>query len=198
MRYKVKAAINLLRQFGLRVRSAWAESACGALLRQFRMIKPFARAESACGTLDVQERKDIMDLMRSFMDSQDEPKVGIFWYDDEAEELFGITKSEASIQPANSKGNKTVRTLHKNWWKKQEMRDRAKGLTDSAYYTDYTLTPRGRVFQNADGSFRIMCGTWMTDSIKNLIIDEFDLQGQIVNVVQDVHWEIGNGWDEEL
>jgi hypothetical protein len=167
-------------------------------MKNERLFLTQGKVEGACGALGVQERKDIMDLMRSFMDSQDEPKVGIFWYDSEVDELFGVTKIGVTELIPNSKGNKTVRTLHKNWWKKQEMRDRAKGVKDSVYYTDYTLTPRGRVFQNADGSFRIMCGTWMTDEIKDLVIDEFDLQGQNVHVVQDVHWEIGNGWDEEL
>jgi hypothetical protein len=149
-------------------------------------------------SLGVQERKEMMDLMRSFMDSQDEPKVGIFWYDSEVDDLLGVTKAEAHVLPVNSNGSKTVGTLHKNWWKKQQMRAKAKGLRSSIFYKDYTQIPKGRVFQNVDGSFRIMCGTWMTDAIRDLVIDEFDLQGQNVKVVQDVHWEIGNGWDEEV
>jgi hypothetical protein len=56
---------------------------------------------------------------------------------------------------------------------------------------DYTQIPRGRVFQKKDGSFQLMCGSWITQEIVDLVEDEFDLQNQIVEVIKDEHGSSG-------
>jgi hypothetical protein len=148
-------------------------------------------------TLSPGYRSIVMQAMMDNLGSQEEPKVGIFWYNSSSDELFGVTKIEISELSFNSNGLKTVKTLHKNWWQKQRMRDEAKGNSLSVYISDYTKIPRGRIFQTKDGQFQIMCGSWMNDHIKDLVIDEFDLQGQDVVILVDKHWEIGHGWSEE-
>jgi hypothetical protein len=147
-----------------------------------------------------QERNEIMQTMSDNNMYQDEPKLGIFWYDKDSDKLFGVTKIEAIDVPfpSNFAQRKTVRSLHKAWWKKQEMKYRS-GLEKNPIFTqDYTKIPRGRLFQRRDDVFEIMCGSWINDHIIALVIDEFDLQGQKVISVIDEHWELGHGWSEDV
>jgi len=143
------------------------------------------------------ERLNVMQTMKDNEKFQDEPKVGIFWYSPEKDELFGVTKIEVSELQFNDKGLKTTKTLHKDWWRKQTYRAQAKNDLTSIYLTDYTQTPRGRVFQTKENVFQVMCGQWITDHIKEIIMEEFDLQNQDVRIMVDTHWEIGHGWSEE-
>jgi hypothetical protein len=144
------------------------------------------------------ECHNVMKSMSDNFDIQDEPKVGIFWYDAKNDDLFGITKIIASELQFNDNGLKTVGILHKTWWKKQQMRAKSKNQHDSVFMMDYKKVPRGRIFQKEDGSFSLMCGSWINDHIVELIKDEFDLQNALLNVAIDIHWEVGHGWNEDF
>jgi len=151
--------------------------------------------------MSEQEREEMMKLMRDNFDFQDEPKLGIFWYDENEDVLFGVVKIEAIDVPFAGAfaERKTIRSLHKSWWTKQKMRYRAGKEKNPIYEGDYTKIPRGRIFQRkTDNVFEVMCGSWMTEHIMELVIDEFDLQTQNVEKVIDEHWEIGHGWSEEF
>ncbi|GHT02344.1 hypothetical protein AGMMS49525_05680 [Bacteroidia bacterium] len=150
--------------------------------------------------MSQEEKEEMMQLMRDNFDCQDEPKLGIFWFNKDDDELFGVTKIEASDVPfLNDKVlRKTVRSLHKDWWKKHEMRLKAGREKNHIFGQDYTQIPRGRIFQRRDGVFEVMCGSWMTPHIMDLVIEEFDLQKQTVEQVIDEHWELGHGWSEEV
>jgi hypothetical protein len=143
------------------------------------------------------ERENVMQAMIDNNDSQDDPKVGIFWYSDDEDDLFGVTKSFAGDLAFNHNGLKTVRTLHKDWWKKQEMRARSKGQTSSIFLRDYKQIKRGRIFETSDGKFRLMCGSWITDRIIDLVKDEFDLGNVPFEVIKDEHWDLGHGLSED-
>jgi hypothetical protein len=147
--------------------------------------------------MSAAERKEVMASMSDNFEIQDEPKVGIFWYDTEADELFGVTASFAGELPFNEHGKKTVGTLHKTWWKKQHERAKAKEQFASVFMKDYTKIPRGRIFQRKDGTFELMCGSWINEHIVELVKDEFNLQKVSLEVKIDIHWEIGHGWNEE-
>ena len=144
-----------------------------------------------------EERKRVMETMSDNFDFQDEPKVGIFWYDTESGSLFGVSKIEACDLAFNSNGFKTVRTLYKTWWMKQRMRARSKQDYHSIFEKDYIEIPRGRIFQREDGTFQLMCGSWITDHIVNMVKEEFDLDNVTFEYVIDTHWELGHGWSEE-
>jgi hypothetical protein len=128
---------------------------------------------------------------------QDEPKVGIFWYNENDDELFGVNKIEASAIQFNQNGLKTIKTLHKTWWVKQQMRAKAKRQNTSIFMKDYTQVPRGRIFETKEGLFQLMCGSWINEHIIDVIKEEFDLQNVPFEVKIDEHWEIGHGWSEE-
>ena len=148
--------------------------------------------------MSTSERKDVIDSMKDNFTIQEDPMVGIFWYDNFEDELFGITSAIASELQFNTNGKKTVGMLHKTWWKRQQEREKAKGKISKRFSNDYTLMPRGRIFQiENDKSFELMCGSWINDHIITLVKDEFNLQNVSFKVIIDVHWEIGHGWSDE-
>ena len=148
-------------------------------------------------TMSTSERKGVMASMMENIDNQDDPKLGIFWYDEVKDELFGITAAYADELSFNNRERKTIGTLHKNWWKKQQERAKTKKLLTSIFMKDYTQVPRGRLFQRQDGIFELMCGSWINDHIIELVKDEFNLNDVPLEVKVDTHWEIGHGWSEE-
>jgi hypothetical protein len=136
-----------------------------------------------------EEHDNVIQAMADQMAFQDEPKVGIFWYDTESDSLFGVSKVNASDLSFNSTGLKTISILHKSWWQKEKNRALSRGGAGNRYLRDYTLVPRGRIFQRGGGEFNIMAGSWINEHIAGMVIDEFDLAGQKVEVVID-------GWSE--
>ena len=148
--------------------------------------------------MSVAERNEVMSSMKDNLENQEEPRVGIFWYDEANDELFGVSSAGAVELSFDDHGRKTVRMLHKTWWKKQQERAKAKKELTSVYMKDYTLVPRGRIFQRKDGTFELMCGSWINENIVNLVRDEFNLQSVPLEVKIDIHWEIGHGWSEEF
>ena len=147
--------------------------------------------------MSASERKEVMDTMRDNFEKQDDPQVGIFWYDEDKDELFGVTAVNADELSFNEHGLKTVKVLHKTWWKKQHERAKARKQYTSIFMSDYTQLPGGRIFQLENGSFELMCGNWINDHIVDLIKDEFSLWDVPLEVKIDIHWEIGHGWSEE-
>jgi hypothetical protein len=143
------------------------------------------------------ERQTVIQCMFDNFGNQNDPKVGIFWYDEKADELFGVSKINASELQFNSNGLKTISALHKSWWQSQQKKIIAKGKSLGIFKNDYTQVPRGRIFQKKDGVFQLMCGTWINDDIENMIKEEFDLQTVPFERIIDIHWEIGHGWSEE-
>jgi hypothetical protein len=133
--------------------------------------------------------------MQSFR--KDGPFVGIFWADDDGE-LIDVNKV-----PAESlNGSLTIQVLHKTIWQKKHHRALAKqkeGLLqdrDKIYLKDYTQVPRGRVFYK-DGVFTVKVGSWINESLKAEIADEFELPELSTVFSVDSHWELGHGWSSE-
>ena len=149
------------------------------------------------GEMSASERKEVMASMSGNFENQEDPKVGIFWYDEAKDELFGVTAVNAGELSFNAHGIKTIGTLNKAWWKKQQERAKAKKQHTSIFMRDYTQLPRGRVFQRQDGTFELMCGSWINEHIAGLVKDEFYLWQVPLEVIVDIHWEIGHGWSEE-
>lgn len=149
--------------------------------------------------LSETEEKETMSCMSDNFDSQNDPKVGFFWYDKENDELFGVNTINANDLSFNSNGKKTLSLLHKTWWLKQRNRLKAKGQPVGRFSEDYTLTPRGRIFQLKSGLFQLMVGSWIEifPHVVELVKDEFDLQDVPFEVIINDHWEIGRGWSEE-
>ena len=147
-------------------------------------------------------RKEVINSMADNFGIQEEPQVGIFWYDKDNDELFGVSKVFVNEIPFNRNDLKTAGTLHKTWWQKQRNKLLHKKNPLGVFGKDYTAIPRGRIFQKKDGLFQMMCGNWINDHEKNHIVDlvkeEFNLQNVPFELVIDTHWDIGHGWSQEF
>ena len=140
-------------------------------------------------------REDAIKEMRKYFD--DNPEVGIFWYDEENGQLFEVH----SIPAMSLRDNEyTFSKLHKTIWQKLRQKtlfaQKNNKPYNQIYLNDYTKIPRGRVFFK-DNIFYVFVGSWITDDIKELIIDEFNLRNVEVIFKIDKHWEIGHGWSSE-
>ncbi len=139
-----------------------------------------------------------MDVMASNDELQEEPSVGIFWYDKDKNDLFGIVSALAKDVPYYSNNMfdgkvKTGRALHKNIWNKESKRNK-----DPRFSGDYTQVPRGRVFEVENKGFVVMVGDWIEKypEAKEEIITEFNLPEDTEFKIDD-HWNLGHGWSEE-
>lgn len=153
-----------------------------------------------------QEHSNVINLMKGFMNNEN-PKVGIFWYNYVDNTLFGVEKGDAELY--NDQGNIiTYPKLHKTYWQKQHHRAVAKNDINSIFYKEhnYTLIPRGRIFLE-NGIFYVNVGSWINgevngqncidkDKLRDLIVDEFNLPNDFIFRV-DHHWNIGHGWSED-
>ena len=147
---------------------------------------------------DSNSHNDMMAYMESFNNNEFSPYVGIFWYQSDRDELFGVNKVEADLLPFTSTGLKTTPRLHKQVWAKEYNKYRQSPHVPTPFYQpDYTKLPRGRVFQRDDGRFEVMVGSWIQryPQVKQLITDEFELPANNTSFIIDSHWNIGNGWE---
>jgi hypothetical protein len=119
---------------------------------------------------------EMMEHMRNNFDKQDEPYIGIFWFDAKEDELFGIQKHPAADTQFDCNGNKTIRVLHKDFWQKEYHKSKALNK-QTRFVGDYTLTPRGRVWEKRGQGFVVTIGEWINDypQAKELILIEFNL-----------------------
>lgn len=148
---------------------------------------------------ETDEKNAAMAVMISNEKYQDDPYVGIFWYDTVNKELFGV-KSTLAIEARwyNSPQFKTVvkteTRLLKQIWEKEFFRHK-----DSRFFGDYTQVPRGRIFEFKDSGFKVFTGSWIQDypECKKLILEEFQLPKE-TEFIQDSHWDLGHGWSDEF
>ena len=142
----------------------------------------------------------LKELMAENMKHQDDSEVGIFWYDPENDELFGIKSADVNDVPfyrSNLFGGKEVKTcrpLHYKVWEKEHYRGK-----DRRFQGDYTLVPRGRVFLVKGEGFIVVVGDWINDypQAKSLILDEFNLP-ESTEFRIDEHWSLGHGWSDKF
>ena len=65
---------------------------------------------------------------------------------------------------------------------------------------NYTLVPRGRVFEFKDVGYVVFTGEWIDNcpEAKDLILFEFNLPEDKTEFRKDSHWDIGHGWSQEF
>ena len=135
-----------------------------------------------------------MASMKSF--DEDMPSVGIFWYDPEEHEFFGVYKKELTpkmIEEAADKGLPFINypRLHRQVWKEQYFRALA-SHKPTRFTGDYTMIPRGRVAWNID-KFIVFVGKWaedVQDELTELINQHFALP--FFEFVYDEHWALSS------
>jgi hypothetical protein len=155
-------------------------------------------------TSSEEESQILFDTMRDNMNSQTRPKVGMFWYNPQRDRLVGIRSAFAHELSFNSKGRKTVSTLHHAIWDEVREDAIANGSSDKIFSEkDYTLVPRGRIFQisvpdSNEEYFEILIGGWLREypSAAELILKSFNLKQCEHEFIYSQHWDIGHGTSE--
>jgi hypothetical protein len=130
------------------------------------------------------------------------PCIGIFWYDAEEHNFFGVCKQELTpkmVENAAEKGLPFINypKLHRQIWAKEFFRAQAKH-EETKFKGDYTQIPRGRVAWNID-KFIVLVGHWaepIQDELTELLEQEFSLP--YFEFVYDEHWDLGHGWSGDM
>lgn len=147
------------------------------------------------------ELDSAMKLMASNRGKDNEPKVGIFWYDPRTNDLFGVRSHRVSdYTKANSRtefGSISCSEMHEDVWKKEFHRQKYKNGGIGPFTGAYEMVPRGRIFYNPETmSFTIAVGSWIEQypQAVALIVEEFNLEGTNYEVKTAHHWDIGQKW----
>lgn len=151
-------------------------------------------------TLSQEDKAALMADMKSL--DEDMPSVGIFWYDTEEHDFFGVYKKELTpkmIEDAADKGLPFINypKLHRQVWKEQYFRALAQHKP-TRFTGDYTMIPRGRVAWSID-KFVVFVGKWAEskeEELTALIEKYFALP--FFEFVYDEHWDLGYGWSGDF
>ena len=162
-------------------------------------MKRHIMAEEDWAPTNNDELNSLKELMQDNVSKQDDIQVGIFWYDPEEDELFGVVTADVEDVPFY-KSNlfntevKTCRPLHYKVWERNSFKGK-----DKRFQGDYTLVPRGRVFYVKDKGPVVIVGDWINKypSAKEQILLEFNLP-QSTEFKKDIHWNIGHGWSDKF
>lgn len=157
---------------------------------------------STCFTaLSGKELDEAMRLMESNRGKDQEPKVGIFWYSPQLNDLFGVRSHRVSdyVKPnANTEfGTVSCSEMHEDVWKKEYHRQKYKNGGVGPFTGAYEMVPRGRIFYNPNTKvFTIAVGSWIEQypQAVPLIVDEFNLKDTTYEVKTAHHWDIGQKW----
>ena len=157
---------------------------------------------STCFTaLSGKELDEAMRLMESNRGKDQEPKVGIFWYSPQSNDLFGVRSHRVSdyVKPnANTEfGTVSCSEMHEDVWKKEYHRQKYKNGGVGPFTGAYEMVPRGRIFYNPNTKvFTIAVGSWIEQypQAVPLIVDEFNLKDTTYEVKTAHHWDIGQKW----
>ena len=111
------------------------------------------------------------------------PCIGIFWYDPQEHNFFGVHKKEITPQMVEEAAEKGVPFITHE---------------PAKFKGDYTQVPRGRVAWNID-KFIVLVGKWaepIQDELTELLEQEFSLP--YFEFVYDEHWDLGHGWSGDM
>lgn len=147
----------------------------------------------------AKDEKSVMDQMSANRGKDREPKVGIFWYNRAANQLFGVvTHPLKDYTRANaSDGRITCSEMHEDVWKKEYYKQRYQHGGQGPYIGAYQDKPRGRVFYHIDDDiFEVAVGKWIEEypQAYELILKEFNLPPEKTKAMYAVHWDIGQSW----
>ncbi len=147
----------------------------------------------------AEQYKEAMDVMAANRGKDEEPKVGIFWYNRAKKELFGVvTRKVSDFTKTNARGGLiTCTEMHEDVWKKGFRRQKYHGDGTGPYVGAYEDKPRGRIFYSPSADeYIIAVGQWVNDcpEVVDLIVDEFNLPAEKTLVQCAEHWDIGQKW----
>ena len=145
------------------------------------------------------EYRNVLAQMEANRGKGETPKVGIFWYSEGRNELFGVVSHPVDdYSRANaSNGRITCSELHEDVWKKEYYKQRYKSEGTGLFIGAYQDKPRGRVFYHIDDdTFEVACGKWLQQypHVYDMILREFNLPPERTTAKYAIHWDIGQSW----
>lgn len=145
------------------------------------------------------EEKAVMEQMSANRGKDDEPKVGIFWYNRATNQLYGVVSHRVSdYTKANaSDGRITCSEMHEDVWKKEFRKQKYQYGGQGPFIGAYQDKPRGRVFYHIDnGTFEVAVGKWIEEypQAYEEILKEFNLPPDKTTAKYAYHWDIGQSW----
>ncbi|MBO4625205.1 MAG: type II toxin-antitoxin system YoeB family toxin [Bacteroidales bacterium] len=149
--------------------------------------------------MSKQDYAQVIRQMEANRGHGDDPKVGIFWYNEAWKELFGVVSHPVRdyTQANASDGRITCSELHEDVWRKEYNRQKHHGDGKGPFIGAYENKPRGRVFyQMEEGRFIVAVGKWLEEhpEARELILEEFDLPADKTTFEYAIHWDIGHCW----
>ena len=123
------------------------------------------------------DRDIVIEAMKSLVDIQDSPMIGLFWYDNIEDEIYGVRAEFACDKEfcwSKTYGayiKSTIQTHEKAWEKE------AKKGKDARFFCEYINSLKGSVFEFEDRGFVVITGSWINEypNAKELILYEFQL-----------------------
>lgn len=150
-----------------------------------------------------EKEEQMMAIMKKLYEEA-KPKVGIFWYDNRKNELFGVLKDFAH----NHRNNKQFSTLdetHRHYWDEQHNAAVATGDKSSPFfnYQNYKQIPRCRACGHAGEQYTVAVGDWFSGyslddelQLRDLISDEFNLPYDFDFVIDET-LNLNREWNEQ-
>ena len=92
-----------------------------------------------------EEHKAYIDAIKQNVGYKPEAEVGIFWFNAEENDLFGVAKTPISKAKSTTDGIKVGRIPHKDKWIKLRKSAIIRGKSDGIFFQEYTTVPRGIV-----------------------------------------------------
>lgn len=162
------------------------------LFENLQNLKEFSNSSEAT-------HNELISTMSNFNNAEFNPQVGIFWYDINKDELFGIYKKDIDDIQFDDNGRKMYDKLHVDIWRQEANKAKYRNRP-TRFKGNYTLIPRGRIVQYEDEHFEVMVGNWIKDypDCRYLILDEFDLPEDNTKFVIDSHWDLDKGFSDKL
>ena len=145
------------------------------------------------------EEKAVMEQMAANRGKDNEPKVGIFWYNRATNQLYGVVSHRVSdYSRANaSDGRITCSEMHEDVWKKEFRKQKYQYGGQGPFVGAYQDKPRGRVFFHIDnGTYEVAVGKWIEEypQAYEEILKEFNLPPDKTTAKYAYHWDIGQSW----
>ena len=136
----------------------------------------------------AEEHQQAMEIMEAFLDIQDKPKIGVFFYDTNLNVLYGVVAVLLESLAKNQNGLVTVGASHRDIWDKGVWKQQQKYNGEGYFKGEYENTLRGYVAYNPfDNLFELHVGDWFNKypEALNEIIEEFDLSGCNIKTIID-------------
>lgn len=145
------------------------------------------------------EELSVMGQMAANRGKDNEPKVGIFWYNRATNQLFGVISHRVSDYTKSNASDEriTCSEMHEDVWKREYRKQRYQYGGQGPFIGAYQDKPRGRVFYHMDNeTYEVAVGKWIEDypQAYPLILEEFNLPPEKTTVKYAVHWDIGQSW----